>query len=157
MMKPVNCSQEAAVAKAIRAGSMETSLTTHAAQCAVCSQIVQVSSWMQEAARNSEGHPILPDASLVWWRARLSEKKTNAEKAQDVFEWVEIASAVAISLGLGGWVAWNWSAIQNLMAWILAGAQLPITSYSVTILFSPVVILLTVAALVLTYPILADE
>jgi hypothetical protein len=43
------------------------------------------------------------------------------------------------------------------MARILASAQLPITSYSVTILFSPVVILLTVAALVLAYPILADE
>ncbi len=156
-MKRVNCPQEAAVTNAVRTGSLETSLTTHAANCAVCREIIQVSSWMHALSRSSESNPSLPDAGLLWWRARLSEKKADAEKAQDVLEWVEIASTAAISLGLGGWVAWNWYAIQGWMAWILAGAQHRMAAYSAPILFSPIIIVLSLAALVLVYPILVDD
>jgi len=156
-MKHVNCPQEAAVTKAVRTGSLQTAFTAHAATCTVCQEIIQASSWMQALARNSEINPTLPDASLLWWRARLSEKQAKAEKAQDVLEWAEVTSAAAISLGLAGWVAWNWYAIQGSMTWILAGAQLWVTTSSMPILFPPIIAVLCLAALVVAYPILVDE
>jgi hypothetical protein len=112
---------------------------------------------MQALARGSESNPTLPDASLLWWRARLSEKQAKAEKEQDVLDWVEITSAAVISVGLGGWVAWNWYALQGLMTRILAVAQLRMTAFPVPILFSPIIAVLSLAALLLVYPILVDE
>ena len=156
-MNRVNCPHEGAVTKAVRIGILETALTTHAATCAVCREIIQASSWMQALARNSESSPALPDPSLLWWMARLSEKQAKAEKAQDVLEWAEITSAVAISLGLAGWAAWNWYAIQGLTTWILAGAQLWLTAYSFPIVFLPIIAVFCLAVLVLAYPILVDE
>ena len=156
-MNRVNCPQEGAVTKAVRIGILERPLTTHAATCAVCWEIIQASRWMQALARSSESNPTLPDPSLLWWRARLSEKQAKAEKAQDVLEWAEITSAVAISLGLVGWAAWNWYAIQGLMTWILTGAQLWVTAYSMPIVFLPTIAVLCLAALILAYPILVDE
>jgi hypothetical protein len=156
-VKHINCPQEAVLTKAVRTGNLETSLTIHAATCTVCREIIQASSWMQALARGSESNPILPDAGLLWWRARLSEKQAKAEKAQDVLDCVEITSAAAISVVLGGWVAWNWYAIQRLIAWISAGANSWATAYSMPFFFSPIIAVLCLAALVLAYPILVDE
>ena len=156
-MKELNCPQEAAVTKAVLTGDMQTSLKTHAATCTICREIIQASSWMQALARSSESNHTLPDASMLWWRARLSEKQAKSEKAQDILEWVEITSAVAILFGLAAWVSWNWYGIQELMTWILAGTQLWLTAYSKPILFLPIIAVLCVGALVIAYPTLVDE
>jgi hypothetical protein len=112
---------------------------------------------MQSLARSPEPVSTLPDASLLWWKARLSEKQAKAEKAQEVSEWVEIVSVVAISIGLAAWVAWNWLAIQSLMARVMGTMQLWVTAYSTSLLFLPVSAVLCLALGVLTYPILVDD
>jgi len=156
-MKQMNCPQEAAVTKAVRTGNWEESLTIHAAACAVCLEIIQTASWMQALARSSEAISTLPDASLLWWKARLSEKQAKAEKAQEVSEWVEIASGAAIASGLAAWVAWNWLAIQVLATRFTGAMQLWVTAYSTSALFLPVSAVLCLALAVLTYPILVDD
>ena len=157
MTTQTNCPQEAAVAKGVRTGRLEPSLLAHSVQCAVCREIIQVSSWMRQLAENPESNRALPDASLLWWRARLSGKKTNAEKAHDVLEWTETVFAAAISLGLAAWLAWNWSAIQRVNFWTLAGAQLRLNVSSQPLLVLPIAVLLSVAAIIAVYPIVADE
>jgi hypothetical protein len=156
-MKQMNCAQEASVTKAVRTGNWDESLTTHSAKCPVCQEIIQTASWMQALARSPETISTLPDASLLWWKARLAEKQAKAEKAQAISEWVEIASGAAISIGLAAWVAWNWLAIQAQMARVLGAMQLWVTAYSTTLLFLPVTAVLCLALAVLTYPILVDD
>lgn len=156
-MKHTNCAQEAAVTKAVRTGNWEESLTAHAATCAVCREITHTASWMQALARSSEAISTLPDASLLWWKARLSEKQEKAERAQDVSDWVEIASVTAISIGLAAWVAWNWLAVQTSMTRLMVTMQLWVTASSTSLLFLPVSAVLCLALAVLTYPILLDD
>jgi hypothetical protein len=156
-VKQINCAQEAAVTKAVRTGNWEESLTAHAATCAACREIIHTASWMQGLARNSEAISTLPDASLLWWKARLSEKQAKVEKAQELSEWVEIASGAAISIGLAAWVAWNWFAIQALMTRFMGAMQLWVTAYSTSLLFLPVTAVLCLALAILTYPILVDD
>ena len=156
-MKLMNCAQEAAVTKAVRTGNWEEYLTAHAATCAVCREIIQTASWMQALARSPETNSTLPDASLLWWKARLSEKQEKAERAQEVSEWVEIASVTAISIGLAGWVAWNWLAVQASMTTLMVTMQLWVTASSTAPLFLPLSAVLCLALAVLTYPILVDD
>jgi hypothetical protein len=156
-MKHLRCPQEPAVTKAVHTGNLEKSLTTHASTCAVCREIIQTANWMQDLARSPESKPTLPNASLVWWRAQLSEKQAQAGKAQDFLEWVEFTSAAAISLGLAVWLIWNWYAVQRLITWISAGANSWATAYSMPFFFPPIIAVLCSVALVLAYPILADE
>ena len=156
-MKRMNCAQEAAVARAVRTGNWEESLTTHAAACAVCQEITQTAGWMQALARSPETISTLPDASLLWWKARLSEKQAKAEKAQEVSEWVEIASVTAILIGLAAWVTWNRLAIQALMTRFMGAMQLWVTAYSTSLLFLPVSAVLCLALAVPTYPLLVDD
>jgi hypothetical protein len=156
-MKQMNCAQEAAVTKAVRTGNWEESLTAHAATCAVCRDIIEAASWMQALARSPEAISTLPEASLLWWKARLSEKQEKAERVQDVSEWVEIASVTAISIGLAAWVAWNWLAVQTSMTKLMVTMQLWVTASSTSLLFLPVSVVLCLAFAVLTYPILVDD
>ena len=156
-MKQMSCAQEAAITKAFRTGGWEESLTVHAATCAVCREIVQTASWMQALARSPKTISTLPDASLLWWKARVSEKHAKAEKAQEVSEWVEIASVTAISIGLAAWVAWNWFAVQASMTTLMVTMQLWVTAYSTSLLLLPVSAVLGLVLAVLTYPILVDD
>jgi len=156
-MMHAKCSQEEAVARAARTGDWETSLTTHADTCPICRGIMKTSSWMQNLARSSESDLRLPDGSLLWWSAQVSETQAKAERSQDVLEWIAFASVAVPSLGLTAWLAWNWYSIQGWIAWILAGAQLRMTAYSAPIPFSLIISILSLAAVVLIYPILVDE
>jgi hypothetical protein len=164
-MNRVDCPQEAAVAKAVRTDHLDESLTTHAAGCAACREIIQASRWMQALAGGSEGGPeggseggpLTAQASRLWWEARLSERQSKAENAQDLLECVELISVAVITFGLAGWALWNWFAIQGLMAWIFEDAQLWLAAYSMPAVFLPIVVILCLTAVVLGYPILADE
>jgi hypothetical protein len=156
-MKHAKCPHEEAIARAARTGNWEASLTTHATTCPICREIMKTSTWMQALGRSSEGSLSLPDASLLWWRAQLSEKRAKAVGSQDVLEWIAFASVAVPSLGLMAWLVWNWYAIQGWIAWILVGAQPGMTGYSASILLSPIITLLSLAAVVLVYPILGEE
>lgn len=162
-MRQESCPQEVDVVKAVRTGIWEEALSTHIDRCAVCKEIVQTSHWMQALAESSEKILTLPDASLLWWGAQLSEKQAKAERMQELLEWVEIISASVISAGLAGWVEWNWYALQTLLTsfltdprpqlWITASSEIGVTP--ILSLLSAVI--LSLVAIVLTYPLLEGD
>jgi hypothetical protein len=155
-MSHINCPQEAAVTRAIRAGILDESLATHAATCPVCRDVVTVSHSMHALARGPENNRALPDASLVWWKAQLSEQQTRVERAQTILEWLQIAFAAIGSLGLAAWVAWNWAAMQEWLTSSLGSAQLMFATYSTSTLFLPIIAILCLAALLVAYPMITD-
>jgi hypothetical protein len=161
-MSQASCPREAVVLRAVRTGVWEEGLAAHVAKCAECGEVVQASHWMQALAQNSE-KPMLPDASLLWWSAQLSERNEKAENAQEFFDWMEIISAIVIAAGLAGWIGWNWYAIQSTFISFVAEVwpQLWTTAGSVTDL-TPIVLLLgavipSLIAIALTYPLAIRE
>jgi hypothetical protein len=157
------CSQEEVVARAIRAGEWPTELAAHAARCTVCRDVAQTSQWMRSLASsidarsvNSQAARALPDPELAWQRARLAEERTKSERVFTVLEWVQAGSAAAAPIGLAGWVAWNWYAIEAMAGQFLLDAwpQLSSATYALASL-APAA--LTLAALALGYPLLAGD
>jgi hypothetical protein len=123
----------------------------------MASEIVEASRWMQDLTQSYECNVTLPDASLVWSRARLFEKQGEANKAQDIFEWAEVLYATVISLSVAAWLAWNWYAILGLISWSVAGMQSWLAFGSASILTLSVAGVFGLVALALTYPLLMDE
>lgn len=150
------CPQEAAVTKAARTGEWTDSLRTHAAECAICREVVQTAHWMQALAQSPAKNHTMSDADLLWRRARLAERQAQAEKSQRGLEWLEILSGAIVPLGLAGWVAWNWYAIQGEATKMLIGLvpQLSLAAYSFSTLAPALLIL---AALSLAYPLLVRD
>jgi len=159
-MSQTNCPQEATVSEAARSGRWEDSVARHAAECPLCQEIAQTSRWLQAMAPGVEDDRALPDASLVWWRAQLSERRAKLERSQKAVEWLQIVSSVLASAGLFVWAVWNWRAVLGVLAWLssdvwsrvwLAGYLLAISGPD---LFWLVVVMASLAMLALAYPLL---
>jgi hypothetical protein len=158
-----SCPREGDALRAARTGMAEEALRAHLTECAVCGEIVQASRWMQALAESAEGTGALPDAGLLWWRAQLSEKRAEVEKAQKILDWGEFIFATVLLAGLAGWMCWHWNVIQTRLTSFLAGGeqQLWSTVLSVTgatpILSSFGVVILSMLAIGLVYPLLARD
>jgi hypothetical protein len=159
-MSQRNCAHEEAVSEAVRSGNWEGSTARHAAECQICREIVQTSRWMQAMAGSVEGGSALPDASLLWWRAQLSERQARLERTQNAVEWSQIVSSVFVSAGLLVWAVWNWRAVVGALAWLssdvwsrvwLAGYLLAVSAPNT---FWPIAVVVSLAMVVLAYPLL---
>lgn len=153
-MERLDCSQGMAVAAAIRRGGLDATLAAHAAECEVCGGVVAASRYMAALGSDNDGR--LPDAGLIYWRARLSESAAKAERAESLLDWMEMALA-AVVIGAAGWVVWNWLAIEGLIAGFLTGSQLGQVTVSTLIVALSVAGLLGLLAAMLAYPGLVDE
>jgi hypothetical protein len=157
------CSQEEVVTKAIRAGEWPVELAAHTAECAICRDVAQTTQWMRSLGSSLDARPVrsqparsLPDPELEWKRAHLAEERDKAERVFTVLECVQTGSAAAAPIGLAGWVAWNWYAIEAITGQFLLDAwpQLSSATYALASL-APAA--LTLAALALGYPLMAGD
>lgn len=159
-MSQASCPQEAEAHKAVRTGTWEAGLSAHVAGCAVCREIVQVSRWMQTLAESPGETHALPDAGLLWWRAQLSEKQAEGERARKILDWAEFIFATLLVAGLVGWIGWNWIAIQTLLTSLLADgwqhlwATASFAAGAAPILSSFGVVIFSLVAIVVSYPLL---
>lgn len=166
-MKQIFCPHEAAALRAGRTGHWQESLRTHVAECASCQETVQLSRWMQGLAQGVEWNLALPDADLLWWKARLAQRQAEVERAQKPLEWVEVGVPATIAVGLAGWLAWNWPSVQTWLAKLLVGMlpQLWKTTWAVassatalsTSAALPLVLVLCLVAILLAHPLLAED
>jgi hypothetical protein len=104
-MRAGNCIEEAAVTRALRSGAMSAALAEHAATCKACGSIAQSAAWMQALAAETQDAAALPDAGLVYWRAQLSQREAEAERAFDVLDGAEVVLGVG-AIGAAGWFLW---------------------------------------------------
>jgi hypothetical protein len=162
-MMRASCPREGDALRAVRMGTLEEELGLHLTECAVCGDIVQVSRWMQSLAEGPDRTDALPDAGLLWWRARLSEKQTKMEQAEKILGWTEFVFATFLFAGLAGWMCWHWNVIQKTLTSFLAGGEQQVwgTVLSVAgatpILSSFGVVILSMLAIGLVYPLLARD
>jgi hypothetical protein len=161
-----NCPHEDAVERAASAGIWPEAVGAHLKACPDCQNIAETARWMQALATsgdaqnakipnaNSHATRPLPGPELVWQRARLD--KEDGRKITNVLELVQIGCAAAAPIGLAAWVAFNWYSIAASADQFLLDIwpQLLTVGYP---LASLVPAALTVAALALGYPLLAND
>ena len=169
-MSHTSCSQQSAVARAVRSGEWSEPLQAHLRECTSCRGVQEAVQWMQALAQGAarEAQESLPDPQILWLRAQLSERQAAAERAHKVLQWVEIACVAAACAGLAMWLVWNWNVVGNEIGdglewalfeawpalWSSVSAYGPVNA---PILFSSVVTAISLLALGIAYPLVARE
>lgn len=74
------CPREAEVMRACASGDWPTGLEQHAAGCAACRDVRAVTMLLRGAVEAENDDP-LPDASAIWWRARLLARQEARQRA----------------------------------------------------------------------------
>jgi hypothetical protein len=171
-MSHTSCSEESAVARAIRSGEWDEGLEAHVRRCGTCRSVRQAAQWMQALAPASQlgtgEQANLPDPQVLWLRAQLSERQAAAERAHQILQWVEVVCAMVICAGMGIWLAWNWSevggAIGDEMNWVLFESWPALWNsvyaygpMNAPILFSSALAAIALVAVAIAYPLLARE
>jgi len=171
-MSHTSCSEESAVARAIRNGEWNESLEAHVRGCGTCRSVREAAQWMQTLAPQLQlGAPEqtnLPDPQVLWLRAQISERQAAAERAHQSLQWVEIVCAMVICAGLGVWLVRDWSevggAVGNGLDWVLFEAWPALWNslyaygpVNAPILFSSALAAIALVAVAIAYPLLARE
>lgn len=106
----VECACEREVLDLVLAGRWpdrsDPEMVAHAASCAVCGEVVAVALAMQSdeaaveagvLAATPKHHAVVPDATLVWWRAQL---RAHEEAGRRAARPIALVQGVGIGMGL---------------------------------------------------------
>ena len=171
-MSHTRCSEESAVARAVRSGEWNESLDVHVRSCGTCHSVRQAAQWMQALAPESQlgarEQTNLPDPQVLWLRAQISARQAAAECAHRILQWVEVGCAMVICAGLGIWLVRDWSevggAIGDGMNWVLFESWPAVWNslyaygpVNTPILFSSALAAIALVAVAIAYPLLARE
>ena len=118
-MSAPECPREQDVINAIVTGQWpdrcEASLAVHAAECAVCKELVEVTSVMRLDREGLHEEMSLPSAGQVWWRAAIRARLEASQRVAQPFSWifgVSMACAAGLAIAV---VQLLWSPVQ--LAW----------------------------------------
>jgi hypothetical protein len=123
---PPGCPREADVVDLVAVGlwpvKADADLRSHVADCAVCAEVATVAAALADL-RDVAAVPVLPDASVVWTRARLQASQDAARRASRPLV-VAHALAIAVLLGVGlawwtdatSWVSTSFAAITGVLS-----------------------------------------
>jgi len=133
-MSAPECPREQDVINAIVTGQWpdrcEASLAVHAAECAVCKELVDVTSVMRLDRDSLHEEMSLPSAGQVWWRAAIRARLEASQRAARPFSWlfgisVACAAGLAIAVVQLLWLpmqlAWGSSSLGAWGAWLGLG------------------------------------
>jgi hypothetical protein len=93
-MNQVYCENEKEIIEALRCGTLAAELERHASSCAICSNTVAVSEFLQSAGGVA---PVLPDSDYIWWKGQLASKQMAVERATQSIAQVRKASYLGVS------------------------------------------------------------
>ncbi len=93
-MKQFYCEKEKEIIQAFRCGTLSAELERHASSCAICSDTVAISKFLQSDVAAT---PILPDSDFIWWMGQLASKQMAVERATRSIALVKKTSYIAIS------------------------------------------------------------
>jgi hypothetical protein len=133
-MSAPECPREQDVINAIVTGRWpdrgDESLCMHAAECAVCKELIEVTSVMRLDRDGLHEEMSLPSAGQVWWRAAIRARLEASQRAAQPFSWlfgvsVACAAGLAIAVVQLLWspvrLAWGSSSLSAWGAWLGLG------------------------------------
>jgi hypothetical protein len=89
------CEKEKEIIEALRCGTLGAELKKHAISCAICSDTLAVSEFLQS---DSGAVPVLPDSDYIWWNGQLASKQMAVERATQSIAQVKKASYLGVSV-----------------------------------------------------------
>ena len=107
-MKQASCPHEVDVLRAARADEWNESLRAHAAECARCRDLVQVTAFMNKLGAAEDRQAPLPDPELVWLKAQVLARQAQKERALKPLVLAEALGQAAAALAVGAFLTWKW-------------------------------------------------
>ena len=105
MMHPPHCTHDDAVRDAARHGStVDQAILLHLGDCASCRETYEVTAFLSRVSADTDtiaADRELPDASRIWWRARLLQRwdaETRATVPLDLMQRVEVIAGVVAAI-----------------------------------------------------------
>ena len=93
-MNQVYCENEKEIIEALRCGPLDAELEGHVRRCAICSDTVVVSEFLQS---DGGAVPVLPDSDYIWWKGQLASKQMAVERATRSIAQVKKVSYLGVS------------------------------------------------------------
>ena len=118
-MKYQDCPHGMDIAQAARTDTWKPDQTLHCQQCPFCQEIAQVTGSMQGLLIHPAEVSALPDADLIWLRARLMEMQSAEARTLRPFLIADISASVVSMTAFAVWFTWNWPKIQQLLLRLL--------------------------------------
>jgi hypothetical protein len=75
------CDQEPEITAALQSGAWTSDLRAHASTCQICAEVMVVAGCLQHEAELTLTEHTLPNAALIWWKARLLSQNTALARA----------------------------------------------------------------------------
>ncbi|MGH9386120.1 MAG: hypothetical protein ACRD2N_17730 [Vicinamibacterales bacterium] len=115
------CSREEQVVHAVLSGAWpgrcDHELTSHAAQCEVCSEVVAVATALRADHDEARCDVHVPAAGQVWWRAAVRARLETAHASTQPMTWLHgVTAAMTIGLTLAA-IGIAWPSIAIAAEW----------------------------------------
>lgn len=134
------CERELEVMAALDAGQWPADLVSHVDACASCQQVRAFGAELLGYARE-EATAVLPDASDLWWRARLDARREARRRSMQPIDTVERAEPfVAIAAVLLMLVLRGDTVVHALARWTSGGVVDPSVQMALPGLVLPVLL-----------------
>lgn len=91
-----SCEYEEQVVAALGAGQVPEQLAAHMEGCAVCRDVKLVFGFLESASAVQPEDTPVATAGLIWWRARLYEKRALAARSVRPIRTVQIVAMVLV-------------------------------------------------------------
>jgi len=128
-----SCAYEEPVVAALGAGPVPEPLVTHMENCAVCRDIKLVFRFLESESTGTQEDTTASAAGLIWWRARLYEKRALAARSVKPIRTVQtiaivLALAVAAIFAVVAGPAWIGKAPPLVIAVVICGCGLIVSA-----------------------------
>lgn len=127
------CDREAAVLAALSAGEADEALEVHARGCAVCQEAIEVWTYLQQEARETEqalDATPLRHPGLIWWRRRILDEQAAAHRLLRPIAVFQIAAGAVGLIALGALLLWQWQARAAGLAGVAGASDRQITGFA---------------------------
>jgi len=128
-----SCEYEEQVVAALGAGEVPKRLAAHMENCAVCRDVKLVFGFLESASTIQQEDTTASAAGLIWWRARLYEKRALAARSVKPIRTVQtiaivLALAVAAIFAVVAGPAWIGKAPPLVIAVVICGCGLIVSA-----------------------------
>jgi hypothetical protein len=128
-----SCEYEEQVVAALAAGHIPEPLAAHMENCAVCRDVKLVFRFLESASTGQQEDTTASAAGLIWWRARLYEKRALAARSvkpirtMQTIAIVLVLAMAAIFAAVAG-PAWVGKAPPLVIAVVICGCGLIVSA-----------------------------
>ena len=140
-MKLTLCSCEQAVLVAVRTQEWTEALRAHFSTCSFCQEAVQVAASMESLAGEPNVFRLLPDASLIWLKAQLAQRRASVAKALKPVETFRRIAWVVYGVAFIFGLLMEWSRLERAVVWLNARLASDVSKSGVAGLLSILAIL----------------